>query len=129
MKDPKWAKAMNEELEVIQFNKTWDITTLPLRKVAVGFKWLYKNKYNPDGTLERHKARLVVLGNKQKYGMDYKTFVPVPVALKNNGFLLSKSDYSLFKKKKEGATFTSILVYVDDLIIAGNNEDAISDAT
>lgn len=120
---------MNEELEVIQFNKTWDITTLPLRKVAVGFKWLYKNKYNPDGTLERHKARLVVLGNKQKYGMDYKTFVPVPVALKNNGFLLSKSDYSLFKKKKEGATFTSILVYVDDLIIAGNNEDAISDAT
>lgn len=44
-----------------------------------------------------------------------------------NEFVQSKSNYSLFTKK-QGKKFTCILVYVDELIVAGNNEQAIKDA-
>ncbi|GJU50762.1 ribonuclease H-like domain-containing protein [Tanacetum coccineum] len=41
------------------------------------------------------------------------------------GFLQSKDDHSLFVKNKDGK-FLALLVYVDDIIITGNNNDEIS---
>ena len=39
---------------------------------------MYTLKLNFDGSLNRYKARLVALGNKQEYEIDYdETFVPV----------------------------------------------------
>lgn len=73
-----WIQAMNLELEALEQNQTREVTTLPPNKTAIVCKWIYKSKYNPDGTLERHKARLVILGCRQKAGVDYdQTFAPV----------------------------------------------------
>ena len=40
--------------------------------------WLFRHKFNADGSLERYKARLVVNGKTQQVGIDCdETFSPV----------------------------------------------------
>eukprot|EP00253_Pinus_taeda_P007975 PITA_07975 len=78
IKDKKWVEAMDEEMNAIERNKTWDLVELPKGKEVIGVKWVYKTKCNVEGKIERHKARLVVKGYKQQYGKDYEeTFAPV----------------------------------------------------
>ncbi len=69
---------MEEELENLKRNKTWDIVPRPEGRRVVKCKWVFKRKRNKDGQVERHKARLVACGYTQVEGIDYKeTFSPV----------------------------------------------------
>nr|KYP34077.1 Retrovirus-related Pol polyprotein from transposon TNT 1-94 [Cajanus cajan] len=78
VQDAKWRLAMQQEIYALETNGTWSLETLPDGKKPLGCKWVYKIKHNSDGTIERYKARLVILGNHQKEGVDYtETFAPV----------------------------------------------------
>ena len=67
-----------EEMNALAKNKTWVVDELPKGKKTVGCKWVFTNKCRADGSLERHKARLVPKGFTQTYGLDYQeTFAPV----------------------------------------------------
>ena len=69
---------MDEEIDAIERNETWELTNLPPKKQVIGVKWVYKTKCNAEGKIDRHKARLVVKGYKQQYGRDYdETYAPV----------------------------------------------------
>nr|AII99795.1 copia-type retrotransposon polyprotein [Sinapis alba] len=73
-----WDNSMVDEIVALEGQHTWDICDLPLNKTALGSQWVYKIKYNTDGTIRRHKSRVVVMGNKQVEGEDYnETFAPV----------------------------------------------------
>lgn len=73
-----WTKARQEELLALQENHTWDIVPCPAGVKPIGCKWVYSIKLRSDGSLDRYKARLVALGNRQQHGVDYEeTFAPV----------------------------------------------------
>jgi len=52
VQDPKWCTAMNEELRALENNGTWQVTSLPHGKVAIGYKRIYKTKLKSNGTIE-----------------------------------------------------------------------------
>lgn len=73
-----WKNAMNEEINALKENGTWILENLPSDKKALQCKWVFKIKRNPDDSVERYKARLVVKGFSQQKGVNYnETFSPV----------------------------------------------------
>jgi hypothetical protein len=78
LQDPHWARAMREEFDALLLNDTWRLIPSPPGANIVSSKWVYRHKYNSDGTLARYKARWVVRGFSQEHGIDYdETFSPV----------------------------------------------------
>ena len=57
---------------------TWELCKLPTDRKAIPCMWVFKRKLTADGQIERYKARLVIKGFFQKYGIDYEmVFAPV----------------------------------------------------
>jgi hypothetical protein len=82
----------------------------------------------PPGFSHKGKPCVCKL-NKSIYGLKQASrqwFSKFSTTLIQKGFHQSISDYSLFTFKSNHTTIF-VLVYVDDIIITGNNEDAISD--
>ncbi|GAA0159622.1 transmembrane signal receptor [Lithospermum erythrorhizon] len=76
--EEKWRKAMQSEIESIERNNTWSLTTLPQGSKKIGVKWIYKTKTDEAGNITKHKARLVAKGYSQREGVDYtEVFAPV----------------------------------------------------
>jgi hypothetical protein len=77
-KDINWLKSMNEELDHIEKNDTWELVPRPTYKNVIESRWVYKNKMNEQVNIVRNKARLVCKGYAQIEGLDFdETFVPV----------------------------------------------------
>nr|GEX03699.1 ribonuclease H-like domain, reverse transcriptase, RNA-dependent DNA polymerase [Tanacetum cinerariifolium] len=76
--DQKWIEAMKVELDSINRNNTWELTTLPKGHKAIGLKWVFKTKKDANGNIIKHKARLVAKGYIQQHGIDFEeVFAPV----------------------------------------------------
>jgi len=65
-----WEKAMDEEMDALVRNDTWELVPLPSEKNVIGCKWVFKVKCNSYGSIERHKARLVAKGYAQTQGLE-----------------------------------------------------------
>ena len=73
-----WMTAMQEEMEALHRNKTWELVPLPQGRKAIGNKWVYKIKRDGNDQVERYRARLVAKGYAQKEGIDFnEIFSPV----------------------------------------------------
>ena len=69
---------MEEEMRAIRDNETWELTELPAGHRAIGLKWVFKIKKDPQGNVIKHKALLVAKGYAQREGIDFEeVFAPV----------------------------------------------------
>ncbi|GJS42865.1 cysteine-rich receptor-like protein kinase 8 [Tanacetum coccineum] len=164
----------SEELQALEANHTWTLTLLPPDKKAIGCKWVYKIKFHSDGTVERYKARtlLVVVVHHNWHivqldinnaflhddlheevymslpsGYTHTSTLSQPVCklqkslyrlkqsnmqwltklttfLLHHGFTQSYVDTSLLAYRK-GTDFLALLIYVDDILLTGNNTTLI----
>ncbi|GJV29132.1 putative RNA-directed DNA polymerase [Tanacetum coccineum] len=140
--DARWRESMQKEVKALEKNGTWTLEYLPEGKRAIDSKWVYKIKFKPNEEVEKYKARLVAKGFNQMEGVDYHdTFAPVAkmvtvrtlltIAVKrdsiihqldvNNAFLHGDLDKEVYMKIPQGSTMVVVLIYVDDVIITGNN--------
>ncbi|XP_062094090.1 uncharacterized mitochondrial protein AtMg00820-like [Humulus lupulus] len=71
LSSPKWLLAMNEENTALINNKTWLLVPRQPHMHIVDNKWVYRIKYNPDGSINRYKACLVAKGFQQQPGIDF----------------------------------------------------------
>lgn len=96
-------------------------------RIQVGFEEGKSHTYDTTQPMKVCKLLKSLYGLKQA---PRQWFSKLSSALKGFDFSQSRSsrsDYSLFTKK-EGESFTTILVYVDDLVITGNDMKSIQRA-
>ncbi|KAL2230795.1 UNVERIFIED_CONTAM: Retrovirus-related Pol polyprotein from transposon RE2 [Sesamum indicum] len=140
----EWKDAMQSELDALEKNHTWELTTLPEGKRTIGCKWVYKTKLRADGLGDRYKAHLVAKGFTQVEGVDYgDVFSPVAKTVTqldiNNAFLHGHLDEDIYMTPPEGYEVAPhlvlhdhylfikdtpsgplvLLVYVDDILLTG----------
>lgn len=71
---PQWKVAMEDEYIALMRNTTWSIMPQPANRTLIGLDRFIKVKLNPDGSLNKYKARLV----SQVVDFDFhETFSPV----------------------------------------------------
>ena len=71
MEGELWKKAMEEEMESLRKNDTWDLAGFPDGRKTIDSKWVFKRKTNATVCVEKFKARLVAKGYSQVEGVDF----------------------------------------------------------
>jgi len=69
--DSQWVKAMEDEYRALERNHTWVLVPFFSDMNLIGNKWIFRIKYNSDGSILKYKARLVAKGFLQNLGVDY----------------------------------------------------------
>ena len=110
--DKFWVKAMQEELEQIEWNDVWILVPIPSHTNVIGTKWIFKNKTDEFGNIVRNKARLVAQGYTQIECVDFdETFAPV-ARIESIGLLFAVTcliGFKLFQMDVKSAFLNGIL--------------------
>jgi len=73
-----WQEAINDEMDSLQSNETWNLVDLPPSYKPIGCKWVLKKKLKLDGTVDKYKVRLVAKGFRQRENIYFfDTYSPV----------------------------------------------------
>nr|GEW75988.1 hypothetical protein [Tanacetum cinerariifolium] len=135
LEDPDCVAAMQEEMQQFFNQQVWQLVPLPDGRIAIGTKWILKNKQDIRGIVVRNKARLVAQGHRQKEGIDYdEVFAPVArieairlflAFASYMGFMVYQMDMKcpfIYGKIEEEVHIILVQVYVDDIIFGSMNK-------
>ena len=86
---------MHEELHQFVWNDVWELVPRPKGVNVIGTKWIFKNKSDEHGTV--NKSRLVAQGYTQVERVDFdETFAPI-ARLESIRILLAIANHLNFK--------------------------------
>ena len=57
-KDLRWVESMNEEMQKLTKNETWDLLPSAHHQTEIGCWWIFKVKHNANDTINQCKALL-----------------------------------------------------------------------
>ena len=72
-----WRSSMIEEMNALIDNGTWDLVRLPVGKKAIGCRWVFTVKVNPNGSIAWLKAHLVAKGYARHMARTIPTLFPL----------------------------------------------------
>ncbi|KAL0394995.1 UNVERIFIED_CONTAM: Retrovirus-related Pol polyprotein from transposon TNT 1-94 [Sesamum latifolium] len=151
----KWLEAIKSEMDSMGSNQVWTLVNPPKGVRPVGCKWVYKRKLEADGEVTAFKARLVAKGYTQRPEVNFEeTYSPVAMA-KSIRILLAIAawyDYEIwqmdvkmaflngvveeeifmdqpegFTTKISGSSVAYLVLYVDDILLIGNDVKMLRD--
>eukprot|EP00253_Pinus_taeda_P003268 PITA_03268 len=122
---------MVDEMASLHKNEAWDLVELPAGRKPIGSKWVFKKKTNAEGKVEKYKARLVAKGYSLVPGIDFgDIFSPIAkkfdAFIRGLGFTGSKENHCVYFKLI-GDHVISLVLYVDDMLLVGNDKEIIQD--
>jgi len=104
---------------MIEKNCTWELVDRPPNKNVIGVKWIFRTKLNADNTINKYKARLVVKGYAQIYGVDYSDTFALVARMDTIRFLFAVAahrNWKVFQLDVKSAFLNGILqeeIYVE----------------
>nr|GEU34996.1 ribonuclease H-like domain-containing protein [Tanacetum cinerariifolium] len=113
LRDSNWKEAMLDEYNALITNETWVLVPRPTNVNVVRSMWLFKPKFNADGSLSRYKARLVANRRSQQQGIDCdETFslVVKPATIRIVLILARSTSGLFFSQSKFAEEFLSELI-------------------
>ncbi|RVW40094.1 Retrovirus-related Pol polyprotein from transposon TNT 1-94 [Vitis vinifera] len=123
----KWVDAMQDEMESLHENHSFELVKLPKGKKALRTdKEIYMEQ--PKGFVLKRKEDYVCKLKKSVYGLKqaprqwYKKFESV---MGEQGYRKTTSDHCVFVQKFSDDDFVILLLYVDDILIVGRNVSRI----
>ena len=109
-----WIEGIVDKFDSLIENGTWEYVDLPPGRKAIERKWVFKLKPRNKSTPPRYKARFVINGFSQVFGVDYnETSDPCP----------------FIRHQRKGDTEVSLafLLYVNDGLIVSNSTAAMTE--
>ncbi|KAL0373884.1 UNVERIFIED_CONTAM: Retrovirus-related Pol polyprotein from transposon TNT 1-94 [Sesamum radiatum] len=134
--DPKkYGEAMSDmkfEMDSMGSNQVWILVDPPKGVRPVGCKWVYKPKLGADREVTAFKAklwtlrkptRLSIYGLKQAFRSWNTYFDEV---IRGYSFIKNEHDPCVYKKIS-GSSVACLALYVDDILLIGNNVKVLGD--
>ncbi|XP_071729149.1 lysine histidine transporter-like 8 [Rutidosis leptorrhynchoides] len=100
---PQWKEAVKSEIDFILQNHTLELVDLPPGCKPLGYRWIFKKKLKPDGTIDKYKAsneKMIKSTKdmlKSKFDMNDMGLADVILGVKitrtKSGLILSQTHY------------------------------------
>ncbi|RVW35799.1 Retrovirus-related Pol polyprotein from transposon RE2 [Vitis vinifera] len=135
LKISEWKKAVQDEIDALEKNGTWTITDLPVGKRPWGAN--YQETFAPVAKLNTIRILLSLAVNQDwclqqldiknaflNGDLEEEVYMEIPPGFEES-MAKNQADHTLFVKKSHAGKMAILIVYVDDIILSGNDMEEL----